>query len=73
MTNIHLFLKNGADLVIENLTAINVISDNDSATFRQDDFEMLRLTPAFTYNFIGASETISISGADLLLLRFVKT
>ena len=72
MTNVQLFYKNDSSITIENLSSIEVARPGKEYHLDKDDFEMLQLDPTIPYIFAGDKESISVFGADLLYVRFVR-
>ena len=72
MTNVQLFFKNDSSITIENLSSIEVARPGKEYHRDKDDFEMLQLDPTIPYIFAGDKESISVFGADLLYVRFVR-
>lgn len=72
MINVQLFFKNDSNITIENLSSIEVTTPDNEYALDEDDFEMLSLRPTNSYIFMGTNESISVFGADLLYVRFVR-
>jgi hypothetical protein len=73
MTSVQLHLKNQTVITIENLTAIKIFYTSEVIALKPDTFEQLQVNPELSYCFVGASETVSIFGADLLYVQCVKS
>ena len=73
MTSVQLHLKNQTVITIENLTAIKIFYTGDVISLKTNNFKQLQVNPELSYCFVGASETVSIFGADLLYVQFVKS
>lgn len=72
MVSAQLFLKNNSSVTIENLSSIEVNTPRNDFDYDDDDFEMLQVNPKYSYIFLGDKESISVFGADLLYVRFVR-
>lgn len=72
MVSAQLFLKNNSSVTIENLSSIEVNTPRNDFDYDDDDFEMLQVNPKHSYIFLGDKESISVFGADLLYVRFVR-
>ena len=72
MVSAQLFLKNNSSVTIENLSSIEVNTPRNDFDHDDDDFEMLQVNPKYSYIFLGDKESVSVFGADLLYVRFVR-
>lgn len=72
MTSIQIHLKDQTVITVENLTAIKIFYTTGTITLSPNDFEQVQIDPDLPYSFIGANESISIFGADLLYIRLLK-
>lgn len=73
MINATIRFKNGTVIDVKNLTAIDVYTSRKSGTLSGELIETVNLNPQSSYAFIGESESVSVSGIDVLCVHFSKS
>lgn len=71
--NVTIFFKGGAAAEVKSLTAIEFFNSKGSNTLSGEQMETVPLNPNWAYAFIGEKETVSVTGADVLYVRFSKS
>ena len=73
MTNVRIYLKSGTSADVKSLTAIKKFFSGGTSSYTEEDFCNVSIHDKSSYAFIGSTNSISISGAEILYLAFSQS